>query len=166
MPAVFGPAGVVTFRFIDETGSPGSLRCSFDSGALLADVRTEAAALYAVLIAASDAKPGGYSISYKEREVGAAVAAARSRVERVGSLHLRSQAGFPASVNIPSVIPAAVLGSGRVDEDNLAIAAVITQLTTGFWSDSRGSQLATLDSLYERYSRTTRLRLPTDRRPD
>lgn len=164
--AIVNLPATITFVLVDETGSRSEVQTSILAATTVADARTAADALVAELNAASDAVVEGYSITFSSVETEPAAPAAGGRVERKGLLAFRTAAGKIARVTIPGVIGAAVLPSGRLDEDNAAIAAVVASLGATPFSDSNGAALSTLVEAYEVYRDTSRRQKPTDRKPD
>jgi hypothetical protein len=158
--------GVVAIPMKDESNSPANLKLFFDSTQVIADVRTAADAVYAALLDVSGCQLNGYSVNYPRRENAPRTALADSRVERKGVLRFRGANGFPAGFTIPSILPSLLYSSGRIDEDNTAVAALIALITGGIWTDSRGDDITTLDSAYERFRGSTKHSLPQDRKPD
>lgn len=156
----------VTFSLVDESGSRSECQVSILAATTIADARTAADALTAELNAASDAVVESYSITFSSVETEPAAPTAGGRVEKKGVLIFRTAAGKTAQVTIPAVIPAAVLPSGRLDEDNAAIAAVVGRLDDAPFSDSNGAALTTLIEAYEKFVTTSKRQKPSDRKPD
>lgn len=156
----------VTFVMVDESGSRSEAQTSILAATTVADARTAADALVAELNAASDAVVESYSITFSSVETEPAAPTAGGRVERKGVLAFRTGAGKVSRVTIPAVITAAILPSGRLDEDNASIAAVVSRLSAVPFSDSNGSALSTLIEAYESYRDTSKRQRPTDRKPD
>jgi hypothetical protein len=159
-------AGACNFPMVDESGSRATLKLFFDSTQEVAAVRTGADAVYAALLDVSGCQLNGYSINYPRRENAPRTAAAGSRVERKGVIRLRGENGFPAGFTIPGVLQTLLFASGRIDDDNAAVAALVAAITGGIWTDARGDDLTTLDSAYERYRASTRESTPRDKKPD
>lgn len=156
----------VTFTYEDETGSTSSTQLSIPAATTIADARTAADGLLAELAANTGCIITGYSIAFSTIETAPGVAAAGARVEEKGNLVFRTAAGKLTKVTVPGILPGVVLASGRLDEDAATLATLIASLTGGIWTDSNGSDLVALDSLYQSFRTSSRRQLPSDRKPD
>lgn len=156
----------VSFALVDETGSRSSMEVGVGAAATLADIRAAAEELVPLIEAASDCVVEGYSITASTIETAPAAPAAGSRVERKANFTFRTAAGKIARVTLPGIIGAAVLSSGRVDEDNAAVGAVLTDLLGEPWTDSNGQSLNAVTESYETFRTTTKSQKPSARRID
>lgn len=164
--ALINLAPTVTFTLVDETGSKSAAQLSIPAATTVADARTAADALTPLIQAVTGCSIEGYAINFSTTETAPAPAAANSRVERKGVLTFRTAAGKIATVSIPGIIDAIVLSSGRIDDDNADVAALVADLLAPPWSDSNGSDLAALVEAYEKFRTSTKGTLPRDRKPD
>lgn len=168
MAFVQRPTASLTYSLLDETGSTGVLSLDVPQGTL-ADVAIVAAGLLRPVIEQiTDCAILGYTLSYSSFDDAPPPAAAGSRIEHKGTFVFRTAAGKTVTYQVPGIIPSAVLQSGRIDDDNLAIFAFTNAITLAgaIFTDSNGVDLTSLKSAYERYRRTSRRMLPTDRAPD
>jgi hypothetical protein len=156
----------ITFQFVDETGSVGTASYNIDPDTTVADARTAAAGLLVQLKANSDCEVNGYVITFPTIDTAPETPAAGSRVERKGNFTWRTAAGKTARTTIPGIKDAAVLASGRIDEDQADVAAYVGALDGTPWTDSNGSGLSALSEAYETFRSTTKRQLPSDRKPD
>ncbi|HEU4328593.1 MAG TPA: hypothetical protein VFS21_35980 [Roseiflexaceae bacterium] len=156
----------VSFTLVDETGSRSQMEVGVGADATLADIRTAADELVPLIEAASDCTVEGYSISASTIETAPVAPAAGSRVERKANITFRTAAGKVARVTVPGIIGAAVLSSGRVDEDNAAVGPLLLDLLAAPWTDSNGSDLSAVTEVYETYRTTRKSQLPSARRID
>jgi hypothetical protein len=162
------PSAALTYTFKDETGSISSLQLDVPEDTDADVALTAAAALRPLIEAISDCAVISYGLAYSSFDDAPAAPTAGSRVERKGTFVFRTAAGKTARYQVPGIISAAVESSGRIDEDNLAIAAFVAALigVDTIFCDSNGVDLTSLKEAYERYKGTTRKQLPSNRSPD
>jgi hypothetical protein len=162
------PAASLTFVMLDETGSKGNLSFDVPESTLMDAAMTAAAALRPLIEAITDCSVLSYSLTYSSFDDAPPAPAAGSRVERKGVFQFRTAAGKKVTYQVPGIIETAVLQSGRIDDDDLAIAAFTGALTAldAIFCDSNGSDLRSLAAAYEMYRGTTRGQAPRDRAPD
>lgn len=168
MPWIERPSAALTYTLVDETGSKSNFSLDVPE-ATLADVAlTAAAALRPLIEACTDCEVVGYALTYSSRNTTPAAAGAGSRVEKKGVFQFNTAAGKVATYQLPGIIDAAVLADGRIDDDNLAVAALAGALITvdSVFCDSNGVSLDSLAAAYERFSGTTKGQMPLSRRPD
>lgn len=168
MPWIERPAASLTFTLVDETGSKGTFSLDVPESTLMDVAMTAAAALRPLIEAVTDCEVVSYSLTYSSRNTTPAAAGAGSRVERKGVFQFHTAAGKIATYQLPGIIDAAVLPDGRIDDDNLAIAAFTGAMVAidGIFCDSNGVDLAALAAAYERFNSTTKSQMPQSRRPD
>jgi hypothetical protein len=168
MAVVEKPTASLTYTLQDETGSTSTFSLDVPQTTAADAALTAAAALVPFINAATDCTIVGYQLTYGARDTAPPAAAAGSRVERKGVLQFITEAGKIATYSLPGVIDAAVLPDGRIDDDNVAIAALAGALIAvdALFTDSNGQGLESLYAAYERYSGTTKRQLPSNRRPD
>lgn len=101
--------------------------------------------------------------AYSSRNTTPAAAAAGSRVERKGVFQFNTAAGKVATYQLPGIIDAAVLPDGRIDDDNLAVAALAGAIIAvdAVFCDSNGVSLDSLAAAYERFNSTSKGRCPS-----
>lgn len=162
------PTASLTYVMVDESGSRST--CSFDvPETTLADAAlTAAAALRPLIEALTDCAVVSYSLTYSSFDDAPAAPAAGSRVERKGVFSFRTATGKTATYQIPGIADAIVEASGRIDDDNVAVAAFVTAVTAvdAVFCDSSGSDLKSLRAAYERFRSSTGRQLPQNRYPD
>lgn len=167
MPFIERPSAAMTFGLVDDTGSRATV--SFDIPVTtLADVALTGANVVRGLLAnITGCAIVSQAVTYSQTDTTPELPEAGSRVERKGVFTFRTAAGKTATYQVPG-INAGVLKGGRIDEDNLAVAAFVNGiiLAGAIFSDSNGVDLVSLKEAYERYRRTTRAMLPNDRKPD
>lgn len=162
------PTASLTYVLQDETGSKSNLSLDVPQDTLM-DVAMTAAGVFRPLVEAiTDCAVLSYSLTYSSFDDAPAAATAGSRVERKGVFQFRTAAGKKVTYQVPGIIDAAVLSSGRIDDDNTAIAAFTAALTAidAVFCDSNGVDLKSLSAAYEMYRGTTRGQAPRDRAPD
>jgi hypothetical protein len=168
MPWIEKPTASLTYSLQDETGSTSTFSLDVPESTLADVALTAAAALRPLIEACTDCEVTGYALTYSSRNTTPAAATANSRVERKGVLQFLTAAGKIATYQLPGVIDAAVLPDGRIDDDNLAIAALAGAMIAAdaIFTDSNAQSLDSLYAAYERYSSTTKTQMPRSRRPD
>lgn len=162
------PTASLTYTLIDETGSTSQFSLDVPQTTAADAALTAAATLRPLIEACTDCEVTGYTLSYAARNTTPAAAAVNSRVERKGVLQFVTAAGKIATYQLPGIIDAAVLPDGRVDDDNVAVAALAGAIIAvdALFTDSNGQGLDSLYAAYERYSSTTKTQMPRSRRPD
>lgn len=162
------PSASLTFVLQDETGSRSNLSLDVPQTTLMDAAMTAAAALRPLIEAITDCAVLSYSLAYSAFDDAPPAATAGSRVERKGVFQFRTSAGKKVAYQVPGIIDAAVMSSGRVDDDNLAVAAFTAALTAvdAVFCDSNGADLRSLAAAYEMYRGTTKAQAPRDRAPD
>lgn len=168
MPWIERQTASLTYTLQDETGSKSTFSVDVPESTLADVALTAAAALRPLIEACTDCEVISYALTYSARNTTPAAAAVNSRVERKGVLQFLTAAGKIATYQLPGVVDAAVLQDGRIDDDNLAIAALAGAMIAAdaIFTDSNNSSLDSLYAAYERYSSTTKRQLPSARRPD
>lgn len=168
MPWIEKPTASLTYTLIDETGSTSSFSLDVPESTPADVALTAAATLRPLIEACTDCAVTGYSLTYSARNTTPEAAAANSRVERKGVLQFVTAAGKIATYQLPGIIDSAVLPDGRIDDDNVAVAALAGAMIAvdAVFTDSNGQGLDSLYAAYERYSSTTKKQLPLSRRPD
>jgi hypothetical protein len=168
MPWIERPTASLTYTLQDETGSKSNFSLDVPESTLADVALTAAAGLRPLIEACTDCEVLSYALTYSSRNTTPAAAAAGSRVERKGVLQFITAAGKIASYQLPGIIDAAVLPDGRLDDDNVAVAALAGGIIAldAIFTDSNGQSLDSLYAAYERFSSTKKSQLPLNRRPD
>lgn len=168
MPWIERQTASLVYALVDESGSRANI--SFDVPQdTAADIALTAAGVLRPLIqAVTDCAVVSYSLTYSSFDTTPEAPGANSRVERKGVFQFMTEAGKKVSYQIPGIVDAAVLPDGRVDDDNLAVAALVTAMIAAdaIFTDSNGQGLDSLAAAYERYRSTTKRQMPQARRPD
>lgn len=162
------PSATLTYVCLDETGSKATFSLDVPETTAMDVAMTAAAAIRPLVEAVTDCAVLSYALTYSAFDDAPPAAGAGSRVERKGKFQFRTAAGKLVTYSVPGIIDAAVLQSGRIDDDNVAIAAFTAALTAvdAIFCDSNGSDLRSLAAAYEMYRGTTRNQAPRDRAPD
>lgn len=160
------PAGEITWVLLDETGSKAPFSLNFAANALIADVRAAAAALRPLIAAITSCVIVSESITYGAFDPAVAAAASGSRVENKGTFIFSTLVATLARYSVPGISAGTLTVEGRIDEDDANVAAFITAVTGGIWTDSRGADLIQLVRAYQKFRNTTRRMLPAKREPD
>lgn len=168
MPWIERPAASLTFTMVDETGSKSTFSLDVPETTLMDVAMTAAATLRPLIEACTDCEVTGYALTYSSRNTTPAAAGAGSRVERKGVFQFHTAAGKVATYQLPGIIDAAVLPDGRIDDDQVAVAALAGAIIAldSIFCDSNGVSLDSLAAAYERFNSTSKGQMPTSRRPD
>lgn len=162
------PSGQLTFVMRDETGSRATI--SFDVPyATDAETAIGAANLLRPLLAAlTGCTIISQSLTYSQVENAPAPAAAGSRIERKGAVQFLTAAGKTVTYQIPGILQSYLKQSGAINEDQPAMQAFVNAVVAvdSIFCDSNGVDLTAYKGGYERYRRSTRAMLPSDRAPD
>lgn len=159
------PTATLTFIFKDASGSLG--RCSINvpyntlaSAAILAGD-----AFRAAMLPLSDATVIGQTLTYSYFDDAPPAANAGSRVEEKGQFIWRTANGRSTGFTIPAVKDSILTSSGAIDRSNLLVQALVTAVTglDTIFAGADGSDITSLLSAYQRFNRSTRNTLPSDR---
>lgn len=162
------PAASLSYTLVDETGSKSTFSLDVPETTAADVALTAAATLRPLIEACTDCEVVGYNLTYSSRNTTPAAAGAGSRVERKGVFQFLTAAGKIATYQLPGIIDAAVLPDGRIDDDQVAVAALAGAIIAldAVFCDSNGVSLDSLAAAYERFNSTTKTQMPTSRRPD
>jgi hypothetical protein len=162
MALVNQPAGVLTIRYRDETGSKGSTDFHFPFATLASVVFTQADILSAALNAVTGCAIDGYSISYTKSEDTPETPADGSRVENKGTFIYRTANARTSLFTIPGIEEALLLPNGDIDQADALIIALNTAVVGGAlnFCSADGSDLTAILEAYQKFSRTTRNQRP------
>jgi hypothetical protein len=162
MALVNQPAGVLTIRYRDETGSKGSTDFHFPFATLASVVFTQADILSAALNAVTGCAIDGYSISYTKSEDTPETPADGSRVENKGTFIYRTDNARTSLFTIPGIEEALLLPNGDIDQADALIIALNTAVVGGAlnFCSADGSDLTAILEAYQKFSRTTRNQRP------
>lgn len=162
------PTASLTYVLKDETGSTSTFSVDVPQTTAMDVAMTAAGVLRPLVEAVTDCAVLSYSLTYSSQDDAPAAPAAGSRVERKGKFVFRTSAGKTVAYQVPGIKDSVVLSTGRIDEDIAEVNAFVTAITAidAIFTDSNGANIATLKEAYERFSRTTRKQLPSQRQPD
>jgi hypothetical protein len=162
------PTATLTYTLVDETGSRATVAFDVPYATLAAAAIAAADALALLIRALTGCAVLSYSLTYSIVDNVPLAPDAGSRVERKGVFIFLTQDGKKVKYSIPGIISGVVLPSGRIDDDDVSVAAFTTAVVAAgaIFSDSNGVDITALDQAYEAYRRSTRRMLPSDRRPD
>lgn len=162
------PAASLIYNLVDASNSQSQMQFHVPTDTA-ADVALAAALVLAPLMeAVTGCAITGYNLTYSQFNDSPETPTAGSRVERRGVFQFLTDAGKKALITVPGIIDAAVLEDGRIDDDNVAVAAFYGAIVAAdaIFCDSNGSNLISLLEAYERFSSTTKTQAPVYRKPD
>lgn len=162
------PTASLTYILVDETGSRATLTFDVPYATLAAVAIAAADALVVLIQGVTKCAVLSYSLTYSKVDSEPATPDSLSRVERKGVFIFLTAAGKKVRYSVPGIIDAAVTFTGRIDDDQAAVALFTTAITEvgAVFADSNGVDIVSLDQAYESYRRSTRKMLPGERRPD
>lgn len=162
MALVNQPAGQLSIKFRDASGSKGEALFHFPYDTLASVVFTAADLLSAALNAISGAAIDGYSITYTKSEDTPAAPDAFSRVEDKGKFIYRTGNARTSLFSIPAILNAVLLPNGDIDQSNALIIALNAAVVAGdlVFCSADGSDLTALLDAYQIFSRTTKNQRP------
>jgi len=146
MALVNQPAGELSIKFRDASGSPGTMKVHFPYATLTSVVVTAADLLSGALNAISGAAIDGYSITYTKFEDTPETPTAFSRVEDKGRFTYRTSNARTSQFSVPAIIDAVLLESGKVDQTDALIVALNAAIVGGdlVFCSADGSDLTAL----------------------
>lgn len=162
------PSASLTYVLKDETGSTSTFALDVPQTTPMDVAMTAAGVMRPLVEAITDCAILSYSLTYSSNDDAPAAPAAGSRVERKGKFVFRTSAGKTVAYQVPGIADAVVLSDGRIDDDAAPVLAFTTAITAldAIFTDSNGANISSLKEAYERFSRTTRKQLPSQRQPD
>jgi len=162
MALVNQPAGKLTIRYRDETGSKGSTDFHFPYATLASVVFTAADLMSAALNAITGCAIDGYSVSYTKFEDTPETPANGSRVENKGKFIYRTDNARTSLFTVPGIEEAVLLPNGSVDLANALIIALNTAVVGGglVFCSADGSDLTAILEAYQIFTGTTRNQRP------
>ena len=158
------PIAEVTIGLVDASGSRSTVRAhlasSTDESAALASGVT----LGGLVAALTDCQVETVSVTYKSIDTAATAAVfPGASIEEKGRFILVAANGKFSRIEIPAIKDTFVDQSGAIPIAATAVAALLTELESGGWVSSTGSDLVTHHAAYKAYRRSTRNMLPTSR---
>ena len=168
MAFVTKPTAQLTFVLVDGTGSRATMQFDVPYDTLAAVAIAAADVLRPLIGALTGCTVVSQSLAYSSVDNAPVAPALESRVERKGVVQFLTAAGKTVSYSIPGIITSMLNRSGSINEDMLAMQAFVNGIVDvdAIFSDSNGVDITAYKGGYERYRRSTRSMLPTDRRPD
>jgi hypothetical protein len=162
MALVNQPAGKLTIKYRDASGSKGSTDFHFPYATLASVVFTAADLLSAALNAITGCAIDGYSISYTKREDTPETPAAFSRVEDKGKFVFGTANARTSLFTIPGIENAVLLPNGNVDLTDALIIALVDAVVGGdlVFCSADGSDLTALIEAYQTFTGTTKQQRP------
>jgi hypothetical protein len=147
MAILTSPVFKVSLSFRDLDKNVGSLTINVPVTTTIAEINTAVAALRTVVDGLSDAAFIGYNISYSAVETEPATPPEGSDVERKGSFTFRDGAGYPTTLQVPSIRNSLVINEtqniNRAAAEVIAFEAAMTSavLLTGRPTSAHGADL-------------------------
>ncbi|MBK9943664.1 MAG: hypothetical protein IPP13_18815 [Kouleothrix sp.] len=162
------PTAQLTFVLVDGTGSRATMSFDVPYDTLAAVAIAAADVLRPLINALTGCVVVSQSLTYSSVDNTPAAPAADSRVERKGVVQFLTAVGKTVSYSIPGIWPTMLNRSGSINEDMPAMQAFVNGVIAidAIFSDSNGVNITAYKSGYERFRRSTRAMLPSDRRPD
>lgn len=159
------PAADLTYTFKDASGSIGKTVISIP----FATSTTAALAASDVLRPLVDALSGcsiiGQSLTYSYADDAPAAPDAGSRVEDKGVFVWRLANARTARFEIPGIKDSTLNLSGSINRSDVGVAALVTAVTAvdAIFCGADGSDIRSLLEAYQRFRRSGKRQLPTDR---
>jgi len=159
------PTAKLDFTFVDGSGSLGHSLIHVPYATLAAAAITAADAISAAMALLTDAVVTGYSLTYTKFDDAPGTPAAASRVEKKGFFDWRTSNARTTSFTIPSILDSLLTPSGKIDQTNADIIALVAVVTgTGsIFAGADGSDIVSLIHAYQRFNRSSKRQLPGDR---
>lgn len=168
MAFVTKPTAQLTYGLVDGTGSRATMQFDVPYDTLAAVAIGAADVLRPLIEALTGCVIVSQSLTYSSVDNAPAAPAVDSRVERKGVVQFLTAAGKTVSYSIPGIWTNMLNRSGSINEDILAMQAFVNGIVDvdAIFCDSNGVDITAYKGGYERFRRSTRNMLPTDRRPD
>jgi len=164
MALTLNPTAQVSVTLLDGTGNRAQVRAHLPSATTAANAQTRAAALAAAVQAISGCTVESYNITYSAVDTAAGDPNADSRVEDKGVFLFACANGSPTSYQVPGILESVLTSSGKINILNADVVAFIVEVSGGAYVGSQGSVVTILRALYQRFRRSTKGMLPSDRR--
>lgn len=159
------PTAQLKFTLKDASGSIGHLLIHVPYATLAAAAITAADAISAALTALTGCAFLGYSLSYVKVDNAPADPAAGSRVEDKGEFVWLTADGRTTRFSLPGVLDSLLNVDGSIDRTNVDVIALIDVVTGvgSIFAGASGSDITAISEAYQRFSRSSKRQLPTNR---
>jgi hypothetical protein len=163
MAFVSKPSASITFDFTDSSGSKATTRGHVPAATTIAAALTAAASLGAALATATSCTLTSYSVTYSEVDNAPVAPAVNCRVEEKGVYIFRLANGLFTRIEVPGFGSAFLNPSGSIDLTEVQASGVSDSLIAAPWCGVDGSDITAVVSAYQRFRRSTKAMLPSDR---
>jgi len=157
------PTATVFWDLLDGTGNRAQVRAHVPAASLAATVLANLAGTATVMQAITGCTIEAFGVSYAQKDPVAAAPAADSRVENKGTFVFTAANGLRTRLEVPGILEAVLTSSGAVDLTDLAAIAFIDQILGGLYSSNTGSDITAISAAYQKFRRSTKAMLPSDR---
>lgn len=166
MAFISAPCGVLTINLEDESGTPGKTQLHFPTTALVADVKTAATNLIPILANITDCKIHGYSITYAVQETLPTNAIDGARVENKGVFIFTLANTLSSRMEVPGIKEAILTPEGAINVEDTAVVNFLAAIIDdpAIFRGLDGSDIVTVSAAYQRFRRSTKAMLPTNRK--
>lgn len=159
------PTAELKFSLKDASGSIGHLLIHVPYATLAAVAIAAADTIAAALAAITGCAFLGYSLTYAKRENAPTDPAAGSRVEDKGEFVWLTADGRTTRFSLPGILDALLNVDGSIDRTNVDVAALITIVEDvgSIFAGASGSDIVSIAQAYQRFTRSTKKQLPSNR---
>lgn len=159
------PTAQLKFTLKDSSGSIGHLLIHVPYATLASVAIIAADAISAALALLTGCSFLGYSLTYAKRENAPADPAAGSRVEDKGEFVWLTADGRTTRFSLPGILDTLLNVDGSIDRANTDVAALITLVedVSSIFSGASGSDIVSIAEAYQRFTRSTKGQLPSNR---
>jgi hypothetical protein len=159
------PAATLSFTFRDSSGSLANMNIDVPYATLASAALLAADGIRTAMLALSDATVVSQSLTYSFFDTAPPAATVGSRIEEKGQFIWRTANGRTTGFTIPAVKDAILTVSGSIDRTNALVTALDTVVVGAgaIFCAADGSDITSLYKAYQRFNRSTRRSLPSDR---
>ena len=159
------PAATLSFTFRDASGSLSTMQIDVPYDTLTGAAIVAADAIRVAMLSLSDATVVAQSLTYSYFDDAPPAANSGSRVEEKGQFIWRTANGRTTSFTIPAIKDGVLTPSGAIDRTDPLVVALNTAVVGAgaIFCAADGSDITSLYKAYQRFNRSTRRTLPSDR---
>jgi hypothetical protein len=165
MAFVNRPTAELSYTFLDGSGNKSQVKFNVPFATLAAAALAAADTLMAALGALSDCVIVSRSLTYSQVDNAPALPELSSRIEEKGTFIFNLANGLKTRFEVPAIKDTLLTASGAIDRSTVTVGAFVTAVTAvdAIFAGADGSDITSLDSAYQKFRRSTRRMLPTDR---
>lgn len=166
MAFVDRPTAELAYTMLDASGNTAKLKFHVPFDTLATVALTAADTLMALIGTLTNCSIISRTLTYSQVDDAPAAPAAGSRIENKGVFIFNLENGLKTRFEIPAIKESVLRVSGAINTSDLFVSAFVAGVNgvDAIFAGVDGSDITDLDSAYQRFRRSTRNMLPSDRK--